>query len=78
MNWRKTIPIQDILEMKIFPHEKAIEIRWELRKHVKGPERDESYRALTNDFRLVRNQEEFDHALENMYKWAEDNMYWIG
>ena len=45
---------------------------------VKESEMNEAYDNVAHDFALVRNQEELDHALENLYKWATENFVWLG
>lgn len=78
MNWRKSIYIKDILKEDISVHKKADLILMALVEAVKESEMDDDYDAVAHDFALVRKTEELDHALENLYKWAEDNLYWLG
>lgn len=78
MNWMKTINIRFVLLKDKAPHAKADEILMILADNVKESEMNKEYDFVAHDFALVRNQEELDHALENLYKWATNNMVWLG
>ena len=78
MNWMKTIDIKHVLLRDTTAHNKADEILMILADNIKPDEMTEAYDAVAHDFALVRNQEELDHALENLYRWATDNMIWLG
>ncbi len=78
MNWMKTIDIKQVLARDTTPHSKADEILMILAENIKESEMNEAYDAVAHDFALVRKQEELDHALENLYKWATENMIWLG
>lgn len=78
MNWMKTIDIKQVLARDTTSHSKADEILMILADNIKEEEMNEAYDAVAHDFALVRKQEELDHALENLYKWATENMIWLG
>jgi len=78
MNWRKSIYISEILKSDLMPHDKADSILEQLAEAFKGTVMDEEYQVLIHDLILVRKTEELDHVLENLHKWAEKQMYWLG
>ena len=78
MNWMKTIDIKHVLLRDTTSHSKADEILMILADNIKESEMNAAYDAVAHDFALVRKQEELDHALENLYRWATENMIWLG
>lgn len=78
MTWRQTIDIQPHLKTNETPHKKADCILMVLAENIKECDMGANYDAVAHDFALVRKQEELDHALENLYTWANENMIWLG
>lgn len=78
MNWMKTINIRYVLLKDTAPHSKADEILLILADNVKESEMNEAYDNVAHGFALVKSQEDLDHALEALYKWATENMVWLG